>query len=95
MGRRPRHKQQNLAKKLLSIRNALGLTQFQLVKFMGVGDSLPYHRISEYESGRREPSLSVLLAYARVAGIHLEDIVNDKLELPDKLPGKVKHPGPN
>ena len=62
---------------------------------MEITDSLPYHRISEYESGRREPPLWVLLAYARAAGVHLEDIVNDNVELPDKLPGKVKHPGPN
>lgn len=94
MGRRPRHKQQNLAKKLLRIRNALELTQFQLVKLMGVDDSLPYHRISEYESGRREPSLWVLLAYGRVAGVHLEEIVDDNLKLPEKLPGSVKYPVP-
>ena len=94
MGRRPRHKQQNLAKKVLAIRNALGLTQFQLVKKMGMDYSFPYHRISEYESGRREPALWVLLAYARVAGVHLEDIVDDKLELPEKLPGRVKYPLP-
>jgi transcriptional regulator with XRE-family HTH domain len=95
MGRRPRRKQQHLAKKLLSIREALALTQFQLVRLMGVDDSLPYHRISEYETGRREPPLWLLLAYARVAGVHLEDIVNDYVDLPDKLPGKVKHPGSN
>ena len=58
---------------------------------MGINGSPVYKRISEYESGRREPSLLVLLAYGRVAGIHLEEIVDDKLELPDKLPGKVKY----
>ena len=67
----------------------------QLIKLMEVDDQIAYHRISEYELGRREPSLSMLLAYARVAGVHLEEIVNDYLELPDKLPGKVKHPGSN
>jgi transcriptional regulator with XRE-family HTH domain len=95
MGRRPRQKQQYLAKKLLGIRNALGLTQFQLVRLMGVDDSIPYHRISEYESGRREPSLWMLLAYARVAGVHLEDIVDDNRELPETLPGRVKYHNPN
>jgi len=58
---------------------------------MGINGSTVYKRISEYESGRREPSLLVLLAYARVAGIHLEEIVDDKLELSDKLPGNVKY----
>ena len=87
----PRPRQQNLAKKLLQIRNALGLSQIQLVKLMGIDGVLAYHRISEYESGRREPSLWVLLAYGRVAGVHLEEIIDDKLELPETLPGKVKY----
>ena len=92
MGKGPRQRPQNLARKLLAIRHALGLSQIQLVKAMGINGSTVYKRISEYESGRREPSLLVLLAYARVAGIHVEEIINDCLELPEKLPGKVKHP---
>ena len=91
----PRPRQQHLARKLLQIRHALGLSQVQLIKFMEVDDQIVYNRISEYESGRRDPSLSMLLAYARAAGVHLEDIVNDYVELPDALPGKVKHPGAN
>lgn len=38
-------------------------------------------RISEYESGTREPNLITLLAYARVAEIPLEYIVDDALDL--------------
>jgi transcriptional regulator with XRE-family HTH domain len=91
MGKGPRQRPQNLAKKLLGIRHALGFSQIQLVKAMGINGKTVYKRISEYESGRREPSLLVLLAYARVAGIHLEDIVDDNLELPEKLPGKIKY----
>ena len=91
MGRRPRKKQQHLAKKLLKIRYALGLSQIELVKVMGIDGSVTYHRISEYESGRREPSLWVLLAYGRAAGVHLEEIVDDEIELPEKLPGKVRY----
>ena len=87
----PRPRQQNLAKKLRQIRRALGLSQIQMVKLMGVEGSVAYHRISEYESGRREPSLAVLLSYGRAAGVHLEFIVDDNLDLPEKLPGKVKY----
>jgi len=87
-----RPRQQHLAKKLLTIRDVLGLSQIQLVKAMEIDDQVTYHRISEYESGRREPSLWVLLAYARVAGVHLEVIVDDNLQLPNKLPGRVKYP---
>lgn len=91
----PRPRQQHLARKLLTIRNALGLSQIQLVKEMEIDDQVAYHRISEYELGRREPALWVLLAYARVAGVHLENIVHDKLELPETLPGRVKYPPPD
>ena len=87
----PRPRQQHLAKKLRELRRALGLSQIQLVKQMGVDGILAYHRISEYESGRREPALWVLLAYARVAGIHVEDMIDDNRDLPEKLPGKVKY----
>ena len=48
---------------------------------------------SRDEQGTREPSLMTLLQYARVAGIHLEDIVDDELLLPDRLPGAVKYRG--
>jgi transcriptional regulator with XRE-family HTH domain len=91
MGKGPRPKPQRLAQKLLGIRRALGLSQIALVKEMEINESSVYKHISEYESGRREPSLLVVLAYARVAGVHVEDIINDHLDLPEKLPGKVKH----
>ena len=34
-----------------------------------------------------------LLAYAHAAGVHLEDIVDDDLDLPSKLPGNVNYRG--
>lgn len=86
-----RPRQKNLAKKLRQIRHALGASQIQMVKLMVVEGTLAYHRISEFESGRREPSLAILLTYARVAGVHLEDIVDDNRDLPETLPGKVKY----
>jgi len=46
-------------------------------------------RISQYETNDREPSLKTLLEYAYAAGVHLEEIVDDDLELPERLPGKV------
>ena len=52
-----------------------------------------YGRISEYEAGKREPTLMVILQYSRVAGVHLEDIVDDDLDLPKKLQGKSEIPG--
>jgi hypothetical protein len=60
---------------------------------MGVEDEIPFKRISTYELDQNEPPLKVLLQYARVAGVHMEDIVDDELDLPDKLPGNVRHVG--
>jgi len=44
-------------------------------------------RISEYESDAREPPLAILLAYGRVARIHLESLIDDEATLPEKIPG--------
>jgi hypothetical protein len=38
-------------------------------------------RISEYEHGTREPNMLTLLAYARLAGVPLEQIVDDNTPL--------------
>jgi hypothetical protein len=40
-----------------------------------------YARLSEFERGRRMPSWIVLLHYARLAGIPLEFIVDDDIDL--------------
>ena len=73
--RRPKH----LSRKLLKIREALGLTQADLTDQLGVG--IRVSEISKYENDQREPSLQVLLAYARLANIPLEQIVDDKVDL--------------
>jgi transcriptional regulator with XRE-family HTH domain len=83
----------NLAKKLRQLRHGLGLSQSQMVRRLDPEEIMQYGRISEYERGIREPSLWVLLAYARAACIHLEDLVDDEIELPAELPGTVIYPG--
>ena len=87
--RRPRPA--NLAKKLRQIRHVLGLSQSELVRRLD--ENMHYGRISEFELGKREPPLRVLLAYARVAGIHMEVLVDDDIDLPARLPGDVIYPG--
>src|SRR2546423_702980 len=91
MGKKPRMKQERLATKLLQIRTALDLSQSEMLKRLGFDEVLDYKRISEYELGNNEPPLAVLLSYARVAGVNMEALVDDELNLPDKLPGDVKH----
>src|SRR5262245_25853041 len=89
----PRPKPLRLADKLLEIRKGLGLSQTQMLTRMGLEEIMHYGRISEYEQGKREPTLMTLLAYARAASVHLEDIVDDDLELPRRLPGNVNYRG--
>jgi transcriptional regulator with XRE-family HTH domain len=38
--------------------------------------------ISRYESGQREPSLLVLLEYARLARVSTDVLIDDRLKLP-------------
>jgi transcriptional regulator with XRE-family HTH domain len=82
-----------LAEKLLQIRNTLGLSQSEMYRSLGVEELMPYTRISKFELDQLEPPLRVLLQYARVAGVHMEDIVDDELDLPSKLPGNVRYRG--
>jgi DNA-binding XRE family transcriptional regulator len=89
----PRPKPLRLAEKLLQIRKGLDLSQTQMLTRMGLEDTMHYGRISEYEQGKREPTLMTLLAYARVASVHLEDIVDDDIDLPRRLPGTVNYRG--
>jgi len=91
MGQKPRHRPKNLARKLLQIRKALGLSQSEMLRRMGVEDWFTTARISEYETGMREPSLWMLLAYGRVARIHLETLIDDTATLPEKLPGNFSY----
>ena len=85
-----RPKQKRLGEKLRQIRQRLDISQQSMPVRLGRPDLHP-GRISEYERNEREPSLSTLLAYANLAGVHLEVIVNDNVDLPDKLPGNVHH----
>jgi transcriptional regulator with XRE-family HTH domain len=88
---RPRPKR--LAEKLRQIRLELGLSQTEMHRRLETEEKILYTRVSDYELDKNEPSLMTILAYARVAGIHLEDIVDDELDLPAKLPGNVRYQG--
>ena len=92
MGKRARMRQERLAEKLLQIRLALGLSQSEVLRRLGFEEVLDYKRISEYELGKNEPPLAVLLEYARLAGVSTDVLIDDKLDLPAKLPAKPKRP---
>jgi transcriptional regulator with XRE-family HTH domain len=91
MGRASRRQQERLAEKLLQIRLALDLSQNQLLERLGLTDDLYRTNISSYERGEREPPLFALLSYARVAGVCVDVLIDDEMDLPERLPSKPKH----
>lgn len=93
MGQASRTKPERLSQKLLEIRNALGLSQNELIYHLGLSNELTQARVSAYERGVREPTLIVLLAYARAANVSVEALIDDALNLPHKLPVSIKREG--
>lgn len=83
MGRGAREKPERLGEKLLQIRNALELSQDGMARLLARG-KLTRNEISKYERAVREPSLLVLLRYARIAGVLVDDLLDDDLDLPKK-----------
>ena len=90
MGVRARQRPGRLAEKLLQIRMSLGLSQSQLLRRLELEDAISYKKISDYERGEREPSLLILLQYARAANVSTDVLIDDELDLPAKLPAKSK-----
>jgi len=67
-----------IPEKLKQIRQRTRLTQGQIVRHVKAKNRAS---ISAYERGERQPSTPVLLAYARLAGVPLENLVEDELDL--------------
>ena len=62
-----------LGKKLLQIRMNLGMSQREIVKALNYKDTpLRASQISQYEQGQREPTMMLVLAYARLANVPME-----------------------
>lgn len=93
MGRVPRIKPARLAEKLLCIRQALKLSQNEMLRALGWEEIVDRSAISDYENDVREPPLPVLLEYARTANIYVEVLIDDRLDLPKRMPGRKKNEG--
>jgi DNA-binding XRE family transcriptional regulator len=75
-----------LAEKLLRIREKLGLSQTEMcAAIQAENNEITIYRgyIAQYEKGR-VPGPLTLLAYAGIARVSIEQMVNDKLDLPAK-----------
>lgn len=86
MGKARRPQPARLAEKLLQIRLRLDLSQSQMLQRLGdTKTRIHAPHISGYESGKREPPLTVLLQYARAAGVPVEVLIDDEQDLPEHL----------
>lgn len=86
MGGAARVRPQRLAEKLRYIRQSLGITQEMMVEELGCSGQLARSNITRFEQGQREPSLLILLAYARLANVSTDVLIDDDLDLPAKIP---------
>jgi transcriptional regulator with XRE-family HTH domain len=77
-----------LGEKLLKIREGLGLSQSQMLRRLGKEENRNF--ISDYERGVRAPSLLELLEYARAAGVIVDVLIDDDLDLPEHQPQSQK-----
>jgi transcriptional regulator with XRE-family HTH domain len=93
MGKQTRNRPKSLPRKLLEIRQKLGLSQNEMVKRMGLADEIERDYISKFERGTLEPTLWILLQYARAANVYVDVLIDNDLSLPEKLPASSKSEG--
>lgn len=74
----PRPKPRLLRQKLVLIREYLKLTQAQIKESLGLSQTA---RVSEYENGKRQPPLEVVLGYSKLARVSMESLVDDEISL--------------
>jgi transcriptional regulator with XRE-family HTH domain len=82
-----------LPEKLLRIRLGLGLSQSGMLERLGFSEELFRSNISQYELGTREPPLPVLLQYAKSANVYVDVLLDDELDLPEKIPAISRSEG--
>ena len=84
MGKKRRAQPRKLAGKLREIRSRLELSQVELAgRFETIHEDIYPGLISRFEQGKVEPSLLILLEYARLVGVSMDILVDDKLKLPE------------
>jgi transcriptional regulator with XRE-family HTH domain len=91
MGRGMRTQPKRLNEKLKAIRAGMGITQQQMVDSLtpyAPNEYLDSGYISQFENGKREPSLPVLLAYSKLTGVSINVLVDDELDLPKRFTRK-------
>ncbi len=86
-------KSARLGQKLRSVRLSLGFSQNGILRQLDLDGELTQAEWSAYERGVRIPSLPVLLMTAELAGVWMDVLVNDDLDLPEAIPANPKSGG--
>ena len=78
-----RNRPDRLAEKLLQIRKALGLSQREMAERLAdrAGVKITSKNVSNYERNKSTPYIEIVLAYARLANVTMNQIVDDDLEI--------------
>jgi transcriptional regulator with XRE-family HTH domain len=82
-----------LGVKLRRIREALGLTQEAMLKYLDLPPVVSQSTLSAYERNAKLPPYYVLARYGDVANVWIDVLVRDSLDLPVKLPADQKSGG--
>jgi transcriptional regulator with XRE-family HTH domain len=77
----------------VEIRRKLGFSQNGLIRHLGLTEELFQGDISAYELGNRVPDLRTLLLLANAAGVFVDVLIDDLIDLPENIPAKPKSEG--
>ena len=92
MGQKRRTQPEKLKIKLKTIRVKMEVSQqrmTELLQHYAPNEVIVPGHISDFENGKREPSLPVLLAYSKLTGISTDVLIDDELDLPKRI--KARH----
>jgi transcriptional regulator with XRE-family HTH domain len=93
MGSSSRARPKRLSGKLRQIREALGLSQSEMGRLLGLDEEFGRNYVSGYERDTREPTLEVLLRYSEISKCWINALVDDRLDLPETIPNPQMHAG--
>jgi transcriptional regulator with XRE-family HTH domain len=93
MGTYARRRSERLAEKLLAVREAFGDSQNGLIRRLGLDDEITQSDLSAFERGTREPPLHVLLRYSELARVWVNALIDDGVDLPERIPGNKMQEG--
>jgi transcriptional regulator with XRE-family HTH domain len=77
----PKSIPKRLGEKLKAIREHRGWTLDEMAAALGREGASRRARVYEWEAGVRQPDLPTLLAYARLAGVSTDVLIDDEQEL--------------